>query len=321
VLPVRTNNEPAKAKQVLDDASVPQVLTEWYDEFSLPQIWNYGTGVEYDNVKDFNCNNNYNLFADRELVCVGPMNDKNACLTPSVTMTSSDKTGSVFSFSHQKCAVDIKCNAESDQIIGDPSDIMTNPIPRSKSVDLKKVYAYQQMKKMLDYYHSLYDEDHKTFLKSKVENFAVWQDFVTEFTSLVVVESEISRNRRGLQMIHKRLPNLNVQIKKKRSQEKKDQLSQYFSKYQTWKNFQFSIEQSPSFNAEQNAEQKSDAELRFNEITESGKFEEISPEMQLLKIDSPQKQSKIRTILYISVLILAFKLITSRKGRNLIRFK
>merc|ERR1719197_2295344 len=83
---------------------------------------------------------------------------------------------------------------------------------------------------MLDYYHSLYDEDHKTFLKSKVENFAVWQDFVTEFTSLVVVESEISRNRRGLQMIHKRLPNLNVQIKKKRSQEKKDQLAQYFSK-------------------------------------------------------------------------------------------
>merc|ERR1711937_24157 len=119
--------------------------------------------------------------------------------------------------------------------------------------------------------------------------------------------------------------------KKKRSQEKKDQLAQYFSKYQTWKNFQFSIEEnSPSFNAEQNpeqnaeqnAEQKSGAEVRFNEIT--GKFEEISPEMQLLKMDSinrPQKQSKIKTILYISMLILAYKLITSRKGRNLIRFK
>ena len=67
------NFELEKAKQVFDDSEVPKVLTEWYDEFSIPLIWNYGKGVEYENVKDFNCNNNYNLFADRELVCVGPM--------------------------------------------------------------------------------------------------------------------------------------------------------------------------------------------------------------------------------------------------------
>ena len=67
------NFELEKAKQVLDDSEVPKVLTEWYDEFSIPLIWNYGKGVEYENVKDFKCNNNYNLFADRELVCVGPM--------------------------------------------------------------------------------------------------------------------------------------------------------------------------------------------------------------------------------------------------------
>ena len=63
-------------------------------------------------------------------------------------MQSSTNTGSVFSFDHQKCSIDIKCNVSpGDQIIGDPNDIMTNPIPRSQAVDLKKVYAYQQMEK------------------------------------------------------------------------------------------------------------------------------------------------------------------------------
>ena len=60
----------------MDDSEVPKVLTEWYDEFSIPLIWNYGKGVEYENVEDFTCNNNFNLFADRELVCVGPMKNQ-----------------------------------------------------------------------------------------------------------------------------------------------------------------------------------------------------------------------------------------------------
>jgi uncharacterized protein YegL len=62
-----------QAKQVLDDSDVHHVLTEWYDEFSVPLIWNYGNGAQYQNVQDYDCNNNYNLFADRELVCIGEM--------------------------------------------------------------------------------------------------------------------------------------------------------------------------------------------------------------------------------------------------------
>ena len=63
-------------------------------------------------------------------------------------MTSSNNDGSVFSFDHQECSIDIQCNdSPANQIIGDPSDIMTNPIPRSRAVDLEKVYAYQQMEK------------------------------------------------------------------------------------------------------------------------------------------------------------------------------
>ena len=65
-----------KAKQVLDNSDVPNVLTEWYHEFSIPLIWNYEKGVQYENVEEFSCNNNYNLFADRELVCIGPMKNQ-----------------------------------------------------------------------------------------------------------------------------------------------------------------------------------------------------------------------------------------------------
>ena len=84
---------------------------------------------------------------------------------------------------------------------------------------------------MLDYYHSLYDKDHKEFLQSKIEDFAVEQNFVTEFTSLVVVQSDQPRNRRGAQKIGKPLLNLNVQVKKKRSLEKKEQIQAMKSKF------------------------------------------------------------------------------------------
>ena len=90
---------------------------------------------------------------------------------------------------------------------------------------------------MLDFYHFLYDENHKTFLKSKIEDFAVEQNFVTEFTSLVVVQSDQPRNRRGAQKVAKPLPNLNVQIKKKRSHEKKDQIQAYFQQYNQAKEY------------------------------------------------------------------------------------
>jgi uncharacterized protein YegL len=300
-----------QAKQVFDDSEVPKVLTEWYDEFSIPLIWNYGKGVEYENVKDFDCNNNYNLFADRELVCVGPMKKPESCLAPSVSMSSSNNAGSVFSFDHQKCPIDIKCSdSDDDQIIGDPNDIMTNPIPRSRAVDLKKVYAYQQMKKMMDYYHSLYDEDHKKFLQSKIEDFAVGQDFVTEFTSLVVVQSDKPRNRRGAQKIAKPLPNLNVQVKKKRSQEKKEQIQKYFEQYNQAKKH--------SINS---LDSQSDKPIVKEDIVRSS-FESShvkTPNNDSL-IRDDQKSSPRKTLMYILLSILALKLFSSRRGRSLIRF-
>jgi len=301
-----------QAKQVLDDSEVPKVLTEWYDEFSIPLIWNYENGVEYENIKDFSCNNNYNLFADRELVCVGPMKNPESCLVPLVSMSSSKNTGSVFSFDYQKCPIDIKCgDSTDDQIIGDPNDIMTNPIPRSRAVDLKKVYAYQQMKKMLDYYHSLYSVDQKELLQSKIEDFAVWQDFVTEFTSLVVVQSDQPRNRRGAQKIAKPLPNLNVQVKKKRSQEKKEQIDHYFHQYSEIKE--------DSIN-KLNSQKTDPIEDIVRSPDESLHGKNIPIRDFLLRETDEQKSWTRKTTMYIFLSILTIKFFFSRRRKSLIRF-
>jgi hypothetical protein len=314
-----------QAKQVLDDSDVHHVLTEWYDEFSVPLIWNYGNGAQYQNVQDYDCNNNYNLFADRELVCVGEMkgSNKDSCVAPSVTMASTGS--SVFSFDHQNCPVDIQCTtSDNDQIIGDPADIMTNPIPRSKAVDLKKVYAYQQMKKMLDYYHSLYDENHKMFLKTKIEKFAVQQDFVTEFTSLVVVQSDAAnRNRRGVQMIPIRPGHMSdshvIKINKKRSEEKKKQLKQYFDAYNSIRSEEINGNKPDAKIA--TPDKMSDNEVLKNSIIlpahETARQENIRPSENDHHENDRQNKA---TILYISLIIVAYKLMTSRKARRFVPF-
>ena len=228
-------------------------------------------------------------------------------MAPSASMKSSNNAGSVFSFDHQKCPIDIKCNQSSDdQIIGDPNDIMTNPIPRSRAVDLKKVYAYQQMKKLLDYYHSLYDENHKIFLQSKIEDFAVGQNFVTEFTSLVVVQSDQPRNRRGAQKVAKPLPNLNVQIKKKRSAEKKEQIQAYFQQYNQAK--------AESTNSLVN---QSEDQIDGEDTTETSD-ESIKDFIARDTVD--QKFQPRKALVYICLSFLALKVFTSRRGRLLIRF-
>ena len=162
---------------------------------------------------------------------------------------------------------------------------------------------------MLEYYHSLYDEDHKEFLQSKIEDFAVEQNFVTEFTSLVVVQSDQPRNRRGAQKIAKPLPNLNVQVKKKRSQEKKEQIQQYFEKYN-----QAKIHSINTLNS-----QSDDPTVKEDIVRPS--FEDVkkTPINDSLKRDDQNSNSR-KTLMYILLSVLALKLFTSRRGRSLIRF-
>ena len=163
---------------------------------------------------------------------------------------------------------------------------------------------------MLEYYHSLYDEGHKRFLQSKIEDFAVGQDFVTEFTSLVVVQSDKPRSRRGAQKIAKPLPNLNVQVKKKRSQEKKEQIQKYFEQYNQANKH--------SINS---LDSQSDESIVKEDIDRpSFESSHVKTPSNDFLIRDGQKSSPRKTLMYILLSILALKLFTSRRGRSFIRF-
>ena len=70
----------------------------------------------------------------------------------------------------------------------------------SKQIQIKvddliwKVYAYQKMRKDLKLYHATYYADEREAAKQQISDFAVANDFVTEFTSLVVVQAQENFN-------------------------------------------------------------------------------------------------------------------------------
>ena len=73
---------------------------------------------------------------------------------------------------------------------------MDNPYPQPDKVDLQKVYAYQFMRKSLDLYKSAtHDPATQRRLKSQIEELAVEEQFVTMFTSLVVVQGQVRKKR------------------------------------------------------------------------------------------------------------------------------
>ena len=97
---------------------------------------------------------------------------------------------------------------------------MANPNPKSPKPNLAKVFAYQQMQRRLRLYHDSYVQEVKDALKADIEDFAVMNDFVTEFTTLVVVEA--TRRSRPVD---------GVVIKKRRSREKQHKLKELFLEY------------------------------------------------------------------------------------------
>ena len=97
---------------------------------------------------------------------------------------------------------------------------MANPVPKSPKPNLEKVFAYQQMQRMIGLYHDSYVESVRESLKTDIEMFAIANDFVTEFTALVVVEKDRSRKTVD-----------DVIVKKKRSKEKQQKLKKMFQDY------------------------------------------------------------------------------------------
>ena len=97
---------------------------------------------------------------------------------------------------------------------------MANPNPKPPKPDLSKVLAYQQMQQKLKIYHNSLIEDQRASLKDDIQNIAVVNGFVSEFTSLVVVEPT-----------RRKLPVNGVTIIKKRSKEKQEKLKQMFAQH------------------------------------------------------------------------------------------
>ena len=97
---------------------------------------------------------------------------------------------------------------------------MANPYPKSPKPNLQKVFAYQQMQRKLKLYADSYVDSVKEALKTEIEEFAVLNDFVTDFTSMVVTDAT-----------RRRKPVDGVTIKKRRSKEKQHKLKQMFQEY------------------------------------------------------------------------------------------
>ena len=73
---------------------------------------------------------------------------------------------------------------------------------------------------MIGLYHDSYVESVRESLKTDIEMFAIANEFVTEFTALVVVEKDRSRKTVD-----------DVIVKKKRSNEKQQKLKKMFQDY------------------------------------------------------------------------------------------
>lgn len=209
-------------RQVFDDADVHAQLTAFFNEYSLPLVWN--NQFHYSGASVYDCSGT-NLYADQELTCIGKLPSSNQCgdiddlgFTPGNTLLAGVNmmdTGTC------KIVDDAGCSSGSNAAPAyDASDLMANPNPKSPKPDLAKVFAYQQMQRKLKLYHDSYVQDDKDELQAEIEDFAVMNDFVTEFTSLVVVEA--TRRKRPVD---------GVTIKKRRSKEKQHKLKQMFAEY------------------------------------------------------------------------------------------
>ena len=63
-------------RQVFDDADVHAQLTEFFNEYSIPLVWN--NQFHYRGASEYDCSGT-NLYADQELTCIGQLPSNNKC--------------------------------------------------------------------------------------------------------------------------------------------------------------------------------------------------------------------------------------------------
>ena len=78
------------------------------------------------------------------------------------------------------------------------SGLLDNPFPLPEKVDLRKLYSYQFMQRRLKLYHATRSSALRNQIQEEIEELAVQDQFVTIFTSLVVVEGQV-RKKRGIE--------------------------------------------------------------------------------------------------------------------------
>jgi hypothetical protein len=98
-------------------------------------------------------------------------------------------------------------------------DKMDNPkIPIGSDINLEKYFAYLKMARELAVYKATDSDTQREQMKQDITQNAVDKQFVTRFTSMVVVENDNARKRRAS----------DVRTKVKRSAEFRDELAQLF---------------------------------------------------------------------------------------------
>ena len=65
---------------VVDDADVYAELKSFFNEYSIPLLWN--NQFHYAGASEFDCSKK-NLYADQELVCIGKLPSNNRCASVS----------------------------------------------------------------------------------------------------------------------------------------------------------------------------------------------------------------------------------------------
>jgi len=196
------------ARQIFDHENVVALFAGFMEEYATPLIWNQK--FQYNNVDNFDCSST-NLYADQEMVCIGQVAsdcDAAQMSRPGDGMLLADGVN-LFGGANARAEQSSRCKVLDKEscaagsngvpfIPEDQRDLMDNPFPLPPNVDLGKVFAYQFMKRRLDLYHATRREELKTQIQSEVEALAVEHDFVTIFTSLVVVQGQV-RKKRGIE--------------------------------------------------------------------------------------------------------------------------
>lgn len=196
------------ARQIFDQDDVVALFAGFMQEYATPLIWNQK--FQYQGVANFDCSAT-NLYDNQEMVCIGQLD--NACDAGQMTrpgdgMLLADGVN-LFGGANARAEQSSRCKVlDKDDcsegsngvpfIPEDQRDLMDNPYPLPPNVDLGKVFAYQFMKRRLDLYHATRNNALRETIQGEVESLAVENQFVTIFTSLVVVQGQ-TRKKRGIE--------------------------------------------------------------------------------------------------------------------------